>query len=65
MSLTLWFYKGNYHFLDIVNAKVFASELIRILFSAIGCVLVIPITSYITTKDIFKFKEEYDIISVE
>lgn len=65
MSLTLWFYKGNYHFLDIVNAKVFASELIRILFSAIGCVLVIPITSYITTKDIFKSKEEYDIISGE
>ena len=58
MSLTLWFYKGNYHFLDIVNAKVFASELIRILFSAIGCVIIIPVTSYITTLDILKLKDK-------
>lgn len=57
MTLTFWFYKGNYSFLDIVNAKTFASELIRILFSAIGCIIVIPITSYITTIKIFRIKE--------
>ena len=47
MTLVIWFYKGNYGILDIVNAKVFASELIRILFSAIGCVIIIPVTSFL------------------
>ena len=56
LTLMIWFYKGNYSFLEIVNAKVFVSEFIRILFSAIGCVIIIPITSYITTKDILKIK---------
>lgn len=57
LTLMIWFYKGNYSFLEIVNAKVFASEIIRILFSAIGCVIIIPITSYITTCDILKLKK--------
>lgn len=50
MTLLIWFYKGNYSFFDIVNAKIFVAELIRILFSAIGCIIVIPITAYITTN---------------
>ncbi len=58
LTLMIWFYKGNYSFLEIVNAKVFASEVIRILFSAIGCVIIIPITSYITTLDILKLKDK-------
>lgn len=49
MTLLIWFYKGNYSFLEIVNAKTFASEMIKIFFSAIGCIIVIPITAYITT----------------
>ena len=57
LTLMIWFYKGNYSFLEIVNAKVFASEVIRILFSAIGCVIIIPITSYITTLDILKLRD--------
>ncbi len=52
MTLLIWFYKGNYTFLDIVNAKTFVAELIRILFSAIGCIIVIPITAYITTQSL-------------
>ena len=48
MTLLIWFYKGNYLFLEIVNAKTFASEMIKIFFSAIGCIIVIPITAYIT-----------------
>ena len=55
MTLLIWFYKGNYSFLDIINAKTFAAELIRILFSAIGCIIVIPITAYITTNSLSKF----------
>ena len=54
MTLLIWFYKGNYSFLEIVNAKTFASEMIKIFFSAIGCIIVIPITAYITTDSLKK-----------
>ena len=54
MTLLIWFKKGNYSLGDIVNAKTFASEFIKIIFSAIGCILVIPITSYITSKQLDK-----------
>lgn len=50
MTLLIWFYKGNYSFLEIVNAKTFASEMIKIFFSSIGCIIVIPITAYITAE---------------
>ncbi len=54
MTLLIWFYKGNYSFLEIVNAKTFVSEMIKILFSAVGCIIVIPITAYITTETLKK-----------
>ena len=54
MTLLIWFYKGNYSFLDIINAKTFVSEIIRILFSAIGCIIVIPVTAYITASSLKK-----------
>lgn len=57
MTLVIWLYQGSYSFLEIINAKTFVSELIRILFSAIGCVMIIPITSYITTRKILKNKK--------
>lgn len=50
MTLLIWFYGGKYSLLEIINAKTFISEVIRILFSAIGCIIVIPITAYITTN---------------
>ena len=52
MTLLIWFYKGKYSILEIVNAKTFVAEMIRILFSAIGCIIIIPITAYITTNSI-------------
>lgn len=54
MTLLIWFYKGDYSFLEIVNAKTFVSEIIKILFSAVGCIMVIPITAYITTESLKK-----------
>lgn len=54
MTLVIWYRIGNYSFLDIVNSKSFACEFIKILFSATGCVLVIPVTSYITSNLILK-----------
>ncbi len=61
MTLVIWFSKGNYAFFDIVNAKTFCSEFIKILFTAIGCVMVIPISSYITTLRLMKhdYEEEF------
>lgn len=58
MTLIIWYYKGHYSFLDIINSKTFASEFIRIMFSAIGCLLVIPITSLMTTKAITNIKQK-------
>ena len=52
--LIWWFYKGDYSFLEIVNTKTFVSEIIKILFSAVGCIIVIPITAYITTESLKK-----------
>ncbi len=48
MTLLIWFYKCDYTFLQAVNAKTFAAEIIRILFSATGCIIVIPVTASIT-----------------
>ena len=58
MTLLIWFKKGNYSLGDIINAKTFAAEFIKILFSAIGCILVIPITSYITSHELVKKQNE-------
>ena len=54
MTLVIWYKTGNYSFLNIINSKSFALEFIKILFSASGCVLVIPVTSYITSSLILK-----------
>lgn len=56
MTLVIWYYKGNYTFLEIINSKTFCAEFIKILFSATGCVMIIPITAYITSINILKEK---------
>lgn len=57
MTLLIWFYSCNYTISNIINAKTFVAELIRILFSGIGCIIVIPITAYITTRSLLNKKE--------
>lgn len=54
MTLVIWFYKGSYTILDIINSKTFALEFIKILFSASGCIIVIPVTAYLTANAIIK-----------
>lgn len=54
LTLLIWFKMSDYSFLDIINAKTFAAEFIKIMFSAIGCISIIPITSYISSKNIKK-----------
>ena len=58
MTLLIWFTQGKYSLLDIVNAKTFVAEIIRILFSSIGCILIIPISAYITANSVNKKYED-------
>lgn len=48
LALLIWFKDLSYSLGEIVNSKVFSSELITICCAAIGVTLVIPITAYIT-----------------
>ncbi len=48
MTLLIWFKISKYSLGDILNAKVFASEFIKILSSGLGCIIIIPITSIIS-----------------
>ena len=45
-------------YMDVVNAKVFVGEIIKILFGAIGCVIVIPVAAYISAKNVDKVYDE-------
>lgn len=64
MTLLIWFKSCNYTGQDIFNAKSFCAEFIKIMFSGIGCILVIPITALVTSHQIINngdLKEEYEI----
>lgn len=51
MGLFIWFYRLNYSFGDIINDKVFITELMAILVAVIGVVLIIPFTIQIIVKN--------------
>lgn len=57
MTLVIWFDTSEYSFAHIINNKTLASELIIILFSAIGCVMILPITSFLVSR---RIKEHYN-----
>lgn len=56
LTLLIWFKDVNYSLLDIINNKTFCAEFIKILFSGMGCILVIPITAIIVSNKIAKKK---------
>lgn len=58
MTLVIWFSQGNYTILEIINNKTFVSEIIRILFSAIGCFIVIPTTAYMMARTLKRKKSK-------
>ncbi len=64
MTLLIWFNSAQYQVIDVVNSKTFVGELIRILFSGLGCILVIPITAIITAYALKKgkWKEDDDYV---
>ena len=48
VTLLIWFNYYSYDFGLIINNKVFVAELISIIFNALGSILIIPVTNYIT-----------------
>jgi len=53
MTLIIWYNKFNYSISDIINNKVFGSEILQILCSGIGIILIIPITALVTARILF------------
>jgi uncharacterized membrane protein len=56
ITLLIWFKDVRYSIFDILNNKTFCAEFIKILFSGMGCILVIPITALIVSDRITKKK---------
>lgn len=48
LLLFLYFRKYNYSFTTIINSKAFLLELLTILMSAVGCVMIIPLCARVT-----------------
>lgn len=57
LALLLWFKDLSYSFSQIVNSKIFASELMMIFFAGIGIALVIPIAAFINAYYLTKTKK--------
>lgn len=53
MTLIIYFNELHYSLSEILNAKVFCSEVFQILCSGIGIILIIPVTAFITSKILF------------
>lgn len=45
-ALLIWFCIYKYNFSEIINSSVFVGEFVRIMSSAIGCIIIMPITSF-------------------
>lgn len=54
MTLLIWFQSLDYSITETINSKVFAGEFIKILFSNLGCILIIPITAYVISYNLTK-----------
>lgn len=50
LMLLIYLKDYNYSFLEIVNSKAFLQDFTCIVFSMIGCLLIIPVTSYISSR---------------
>ncbi len=53
LALIIWFNKLNYSIPDILNGKVFVSEVFQVLCGGIGIVLVIPISAFVMSILLF------------
>ena len=54
LMLLIYLKEYNYNFMSILNSKAFLTDFTCIIFSMIGCLLIIPVTSYISSKIFLK-----------
>ena len=52
LSFILFLIYSNYSIIEIINIKTFNLEIIKLSICIIGCIIIIPITSYLFTKKI-------------
>ena len=60
LMLLIYLKEYNYNLMAILNSKAFLSDFTCIIFSMIGCLLIIPVTSYICSK-LFLSKKELQV----
>lgn len=58
LALIIWFKDLAYSFGEIVNSKVFSSEVIAILCTGAGAILVIPITAWLAASGLVKYQNK-------
>ncbi|MBM6614964.1 YibE/F family protein [Desemzia sp. RIT804] len=57
LALIIWFKDLGYSFGEVVNSKVFSSEVISIFYTGAGAILIIPITAGLTAYSLVKYKK--------
>ena len=58
MALLLWFKDLSYSIGEIVNSKIFGSEMITIFSAGIGIALIVPIASWINAYYLVRSREK-------
>ncbi|MCE4050968.1 YibE/F family protein [Bacillus sp. Au-Bac7] len=63
LALLIWFKDLAYSIGEVVNSKIFSSEMITILCSGIGVAIVIPITAWVTAYFLTKANKSNNTVS--
>ena len=58
MALLLWFKDLSYSIGEIVNSKIFGSEMITIFSAGIGIALIVPIASWINAYYLVRSRDK-------
>lgn len=53
LTLIIWFNDLRYTFSDVINSKVFCSEVFQVISSGVGIILIIPVTAVVTLLFLF------------
>lgn len=54
LALLVRFFDMDYHLSEVLNAKVFAQEIVTILLAGLGVLLIVPVTAYFTAYKLTK-----------
>ncbi|GEM00954.1 YibE/F-like protein [Halolactibacillus halophilus] len=57
LALLVRFFDMGYHLSEVLNAKVFVQEIVTILLSGMGVLLIVPVTAYLTAYRLTTKKE--------